>query len=230
MKPSFALLAVAGAVTNAHYLIPRASSGGVSATADWQFTRITENHYSNGPVTDVTSPQMTCYELNPGTPAPQTLPVRAGGTVKFTIAPNIYHPGPVNVYMAKAPSSAANFDGKGNVWFKIWGDAPKITSSSIEFPSNGVSEMEIPIPSCIANGEYLIRFEQTGLHSASSINGAQLYLSCTQVSVTGGTGTYSPSLMSFPGAYSATDPGLLINIYWPIPTSYTSPGGPALKC
>ena len=88
----------------------------------------------------------------------------------------------------------------------------------------------MPIPRCIANGDYLIRFEQTGLHSASNTNGAQLYISCTQLRVTGGTGSYSPNLLSFPGAYSPNDPGLLINIYWPIPTQYISPGGPAMKC
>lgn len=88
----------------------------------------------------------------------------------------------------------------------------------------------MPVPSCIANGEYLIRFEHIGLHSASAANGAQLYLSCAQVSVTGGSGSYSPSLMSFPGAYSAQDPGLLINIYYPVPTEYISPGGPVMQC
>lgn len=30
--------------------------------------------------------------------------------------------------------------------------------------------------------------------------------------------------MTLPGAYTNTDPGLLINIYYPIPTSYTYPG------
>lgn len=80
---------------------------------------------------------MTCYELNPGEPAPETLPVSAGGSVTFTIAPNIYHPGPVNVYMAKAPGLAEDFDGKGNVWFKIYGDEAEITADSIDWPNNG---------------------------------------------------------------------------------------------
>jgi hypothetical protein len=173
---------------------------------------------------------MSCYELSPGTPAPQTLPVQAGQSVTFTIAPNIYHAGPVNVYLAKAPGTAASFNPSGAVWFKIYGDSPTITSSSIKWPSDGQATITVPIPSCIANGEYLIRFEQIGLHSAGSQGGAQLYLSCSQISVSGGSGTASPSLLSFPGAYSPTDPGLLINIYWPIPQSYTNPGGPALRC
>ena len=44
--------------------------------------------------------------------------------------------------------------------------------------------------------------------------GAQFYISCAQVSVSGGSGSKSPSeLVSFPGASSPNDPGLLINIY-----------------
>ena len=82
---------------------------------------------------------MSCYELNPGTAAPQTLPVQAGQSVTFTIAPNIYHAGPVNVYLAKAPGTAASFNPSGPVWFKIYGDSPTITSSSIKWPSDGMS-------------------------------------------------------------------------------------------
>lgn len=46
-------------------------------------------------------------------------------------------------------------------------------------------------------------------------------LSCAQINVSGGSGSYNPSsLLSFPGAYSMSDPGLAINLYWPIPTEY----------
>lgn len=90
--------------------------------------------------------------------------------------------------------------------------------------------MQFEIPQCIADGQYLFRVEHIALHSASTLGGAQLYLSCAQLSVSGGTGTYQPNLMAFPGAYKATDPGLLINIYYPIPKNYTAPGGPPLVC
>ena len=94
----------------------------------------------------------------------------------------------------------------------------------------GKTALNFVIPKCIADGEYLFRIEHIGLHSAGSSGGAQLYISCAQLSITGGTATYKPDLMSFPGAYSASDPGLLINIYYPVPKSYTPPGGPALVC
>jgi hypothetical protein len=41
--------------------------------------------------------------------------------------------------------------------------------------------------------------------------------------VGGGSGSPSP-LVSFPGAYKASDPGIQINIYYPTPTAYQYPG------
>lgn len=40
----------------------------------------------------------------------------------------------------------------------------------------------------------------------------RFYMTCFQINVTGG-GSASPAGVSFPGAYSASDPGILINIY-----------------
>ena len=49
------------------------------------------------------------------------------------------------------------------------------------------------------------------LHGASSYPGAQFYMECAQINVTGG-GSASPATVSFPGAYSGTDPGVLVNV------------------
>lgn len=74
--------------------------------------------------------------------------------------------------------------------------------------------------------------EHIALHSAGTVGGAQLYIACAQLNVTGGTGTINTSgkLVSFPGAYNATDPGLLFNLYYPVPTSYTNPGPAVATC
>jgi hypothetical protein len=79
-----------------------------------------------------------------------------------------------------------------------------------------VTSWNFTIPAEVPSGDYLVRFEHIGLHVASTVNGAQFYISCSQVSVTGGgSGTPSP-LVAFPGAYTPTDPGLLIDIYYPV--------------
>jgi Auxiliary Activity family 9 (formerly GH61) len=78
------------------------------------------------------------------------------------------------------------------------------------------ASVNFTIPAAVPSGNYLIRFEHIGLHVASTVNGAQFYISCAQISITGGgNGTPSP-LVAFPGAYSPTDPGLLIDIYYPV--------------
>ncbi|KAL2256973.1 hypothetical protein VTK26DRAFT_828 [Humicola hyalothermophila] len=228
---TLALLAAAG--VNAHYTFPRISVNG-QLSGEWESVRITSNHYSHGPVQDVNSEDMTCYQLEPGTGAPKTVSVQAGGTVSFTVDTSIGHPGPLHFYMAKVPSgqTAATFDGKGAVWFKIYEDGPSgLGTDKITWPSEGKTTVDVQIPACIADGEYLLRVEHIALHSASSVGGAQLYIACAQLNVSGGTGTLNTgNLVSFPGAYSPTDPGILFQLYWPIPTSYENPGPAPVSC
>jgi hypothetical protein len=104
---------------------------------------MTENRYSHGPVTDVGSEAMTCYEINPGsTSAAKTLAVTAGSTISFTVDTSVGHPGPLHFYMAKVPAgqTAATFNGKGAVWFKIYQDGPTgLGTGSLKWPSDGMS-------------------------------------------------------------------------------------------
>lgn len=90
--------------------------------------------------------------------------------------------------------------------------------------------VSVPIPDCIEDGEYLLRAEHIALHQAQSVGGAQFYLSCAQVSISGGSGSASPELVSIPGVYDASDPGLQVNIYYPVPTNYQPPGPDPLQC
>ena len=62
------------------------------------------------------------------------------------------------------------------------------------------------------------------------MGGAQFYVSCAQLTVTGGGSTDPPAKVSFPGAYSPTDPGIQININYPVPTSYQNPGPEVFSC
>ena len=48
-------------------------------------------------------------------------------------------------------------------------------------------------------------------------------MECAQINITGGSGSKSPATVSFPGAYSGTDPGIKINIYQTL-QNYTIPG------
>ncbi|KAI1352860.1 glycosyl hydrolase family 61-domain-containing protein [Xylaria sp. FL0043] len=211
-------------VAQAHYTFPGLIYNGVTE-ADWTFVRETTNHYSHGPVQDVTDSQIRCYELVPGSNGAGTKNVNAGDKVGFRVDPSIQHPGPMQFYMAKAPSGATaeTFNGDGNVWFKIYEEHPTVTSTGLVWASSGLTTVDVTIPSCLAPGYYLLRAEHIALHSAGSTGGAQFYQACAQLYVSG-SGTKTFSGVAIPGAYSATDPGILINLYWPIPTSYTNPG------
>ncbi|KAH6899217.1 glycoside hydrolase [Coprinopsis sp. MPI-PUGE-AT-0042] len=225
MKLQAAILASVAAVASAHYTFPALVANG-QTTAAWQYVRKTNNFNSRGPVTDVKSQDFRCYNSETGATA-QTMTVSAGSRIGIATDGAVSHPSTTNVYMAKAPSGVdvASWDGSGQVWFKVH-EIPATTNggSSISFPSDGMKAIEFTLPSSLPSGQYLVRVENIALHSASSYGGAQFYLSCAQINVTGG-GSGSPGpLVAFPGAYTGNEPGIMINIYYPIPTSYTMPG------
>ncbi|KAI0526664.1 glycoside hydrolase [Xylaria bambusicola] len=223
MKVAGVLAFFIGVQAAPHYTFPK-----LVGTSDWSSVRQTANFQSNGPVTDVNSDAIRCYQRAGG--APDITKVNAGGQINWQVAPNIYHPGALSAYMAKVPSgqTAATWDGKGAVWFKVYQDMPSASGGQYNWPSNGKSQIAFTIPQCLANGDYLFRIEHVALHSASSTNGAQFYISCAQITVSGGSGSKTPSnLVSFPGAYKSSDPGLLINIYNNGGRTY-QPAGPSV--
>ncbi|KAL3421737.1 fungal cellulose binding domain-containing protein [Phlyctema vagabunda] len=211
-------------LTTAHYTLPSLIYGGATTPA-WTNVRQWTGYYTNNPVTDVTSLDIRC-NVGASTVAASTLNVVAGQPLGFSVAPDIYHAGPALVYLAKVPTGkdAATWDGSGAVWFKIYQIGPQFGGSALVWPTDSATSINFTIPKNLPNGQYLVRGEHIGLHTASSAGAAQFYISCGQINVTGGgSGTPGP-LVSFPGAYKATDPGLMINIYYPVPTSYTFPG------
>lgn len=91
------------------------------------------------------------------------------------------------------------------------------------------SNYKYTIPKCLKAGYYLVRHETIALHSAYEYPGAQWYPSCHQIQVTGsGTSTGPSSKVSFPGAYKATDPGIVYDSYKA--QTYTIPGPALFTC
>lgn len=166
---------------------------------------------------------------NGGNQGAKTMNIAAGGTITFQAAPNIFHPGPLSGWMAKANGSVESWDGSGAVWFKIYQETPQIGPGGMTWSSQNKASVSFTIPKCISDGEYLFRIEHNALHGASNAGGAQFYISCAQIRVTGGTGTKTPTgLVSFPGAYKANDPGIMVNIY--TSRSYRPAGPPVFTC
>lgn len=133
------------------------------------------------------------------------------------------------VYLSKV-SDASTADGSSG-WFKIyqnsWAKNPAGRVGDDDFW--GVKDLNkccgkanVVIPADIPSGDYLLRAEVIALHASGSSGGAQLYMTCYQISVTGG-GSANPPTVTFPGAYKASDPGILVNIHGSMST-YIAPG------
>ncbi|KAG4413797.1 hypothetical protein IFR04_013069 [Cadophora malorum] len=222
----FTAISALASVAHAHYVFPSLIANG-AATGEWTNVRQWTGYYSNGPVTDVNSLSIRC-NVDASTKSAKTLTIAAGSTLGFSAKASISHPGLMQFYMAKVPAgkTADTWDGSGSVWFKVFNDMPGL-GASMTWPTQGKTSASFTLPKSLPNGEYLVRAEHIALHSAGSAGGAQFYISCAQINVTGGgSGTPGP-LVAFPGAYKSTDPGIMLNIYYPIPKSYTPPGPPA---
>ncbi|KAI0076613.1 hypothetical protein K474DRAFT_1772430 [Panus rudis PR-1116 ss-1] len=190
---------------------------------------------SNSPVTSVTTPDLAC-NVGGTTPAASTISVPAGGKVTVemhqqpgdrtctTEAIGGNHDGPVLVYLAKVDDAATAVGSEAN-WFKV-AELGLVSPDywATDVLNDNCGKFDVTIPSDIAPGNYLLRAEVIALHVAGSIGGAQFYMSCFQINVTGG-GNASPPTVKLPGAYSATDPGILFNLYGSY-TTYTIPGPP----
>jgi len=131
------------------------------------------------------------------------------------------HKGPLMVYLAKSDS------GSGAVWFKIYQDGYSNGQWAVDRLIANRGRVDVTIPSDIAPGNYLLRGEIIALHSANGLNGAQPYVGCVELTISG-SGSATPSAVSIPGAYSPTDPGILFNLYTTI-TSYPIPGPAVYK-
>jgi hypothetical protein len=109
--------------------------------AQWEYSRITANHYSSAPVPGVNSSELLCYQLAPGDQGTSTYSVAAGGTLTYGSSPAVYHPGPLFAYMAKVPegTTAAEFTGEGAVWFKIYEDQAENGGYELSWPNMSAS-------------------------------------------------------------------------------------------
>lgn len=144
--------------------------------------------------------------------------------------PQPHHLQPKKLTINKRPNST-------DAWFKIAesgmeaynGGGASDTWAVDPLMVAGNAGYTYTIPSCLADGFYLVRHEIIAVFVASSYPGAQLYPGCHQLNVTGGSGSTVPTdgLVAFPGAYAGSDPG----ITWDSSsTTYPIPGPTVLTC
>ncbi|KAH9858689.1 glycosyl hydrolase family 61-domain-containing protein [Lenzites betulinus] len=207
---ALALAFVAPSAVNAHGYIHNYEIDGKNYSGWLPFTdpylspipsRIERNIPDDGPVLDVTSPDLACNKGGE-TGAKSVAPVTAGSQITFDWQEwPADHLGPVSTYMAACNGDCVSFDATKAKWFKIdaAGYNDKVWAST-QLIDNGF-KWTSTIPSELKAGEYLVRHEIVALHDAGQ---PQFYPSCAQVKVSG-SGTQVPSgasLVSIPGLYT----------------------------
>ncbi|KAF2743634.1 lytic polysaccharide monooxygenase [Sporormia fimetaria CBS 119925] len=220
-------LLLLASTTSAHYTFPRLVVNGAAEEKDWSATRQTKNANSKQGIENPTVGDIRCYSSSN---AANIMSVPAGATVHYISTQQVNHPGPTQFYLAKVPAgqSAKNWDGSGAVWFKISTTMPSVDrNKQMTWP--GQNEYKTPnatIPAATPSGEYLLRVEHIALHMASQPNKAQFYLSCTQVQIMGGGNGNPGPLVSLPGAYKSSDPGIQVDLnrIMNAPETYQPPG------
>jgi hypothetical protein len=184
-----------------------------------------------GPVKGATNPDINCglsaqlasqvVSANPGSSMEFYWGNPSGGNWPHQV-------GPLMTYMASCDTSTCDkFNGSTAKWFKIDQIGKKSDGNTWyqQDVANG-GPVSLTLPTQVKAGDYLVRHEIISLQNAVASGGAEFYPSCTQIRV-GGSQTGTPNqTVSFPGAYSDTDPGILDpNVYSP-GSPYIFPGPP----
>jgi len=142
-----------------------------------------------------------------------------------------HNTGPLMTYMAACEGTCDKFDATTAKWFKIDETGRSSNGDWVQQDIMNGKTYSTTVPENLKSGQYLVRHEIIALHLAQSKGGAEFYPSCSQLNVQGsGTGVPSASdLVSFPGAYSDTDPGILVKNAYDAKAKYSFPGPAVVK-
>ncbi|KAG9103175.1 hypothetical protein FRC06_011875 [Ceratobasidium sp. 370] len=227
----------------AHGIVTRVQVGGITYNGLKPGSTVPNNSPIRGvtdqsPLKDLQSNDMICgMGATPGTVVASAKPgdnlVYTWGNVVAEDGHWIHDTGPMMTYMAQVPTgkTADTFDGVGAKWFKT-GQVGKKNNKWVQASLMTGATFTTQIPETLADGDYLVRHEIIALHNAGSKNGAEFYPSCLQLRIQNSNAgkaivTASPTV-SFPGAYTATDPGILVDVFSQAAdgSEYKFPAGP----
>ncbi|EAU34150.1 conserved hypothetical protein [Aspergillus terreus NIH2624] len=227
-SPSLLLLASVAPLVSGHYVFSKFLVDG-SVSQDFEYIRRNSNGYMPTLAGDILSNDFRCNQGSMDSAASTKVYTVAPGTeIGFGLAygASMKHPGPLQVYMSKAPGDVKEYDGSGD-WFKVYqeGVCSDISDGLVDtdWCTWGKDTVKFKIPSDMPPGQYLVRVEHIGLHRGFSGN-SEFYFTCAQIEVTGsGTGTPA-EVAKIPGIYKPDDANIHFNIYYPTPTAYDLPG------
>ncbi|KAL2109391.1 hypothetical protein VUR80DRAFT_2523 [Thermomyces stellatus] len=210
---------------SAHYIFQQISVGGTQYDV-WEGIREHTNY--NSPVTDLSSSDLICNKDATSGAGTEVIPAKVGDEVVFTLDTAVYHQGPISIFMSKAPGSVQEYDGSDG-WRKLKDWGPEIAGQGqTSWPME--QSYSFTLPDCLPDGEYLLRIQSLGIHNPYPAGIPQFYISCAQLSITGGSGDSWEQPVQIPGVFKETDPGYTANIYDPNFTEYVVPGGEVMPC
>ncbi|KAF6749298.1 glycosyl hydrolase family 61-domain-containing protein [Ephemerocybe angulata] len=184
---------------------------------------------SYNPILTTSDATFACNNNGQASSGQLNAPVKPGSTITAKWGQWTHAEGPVIVYMAKCPGACSSANSGQLDWFKI--SELGLISGTLAKGSWGNGQImaklayDVKIPN-LPDGEYMIRHELLALHQA---NTPQFYPECAQLTLTGGSGSLPGTgyTVKFPGGYTMSDPGVLVDIYSasaPSITTYKVPG------
>ncbi|KAK6824769.1 carbohydrate-binding module family 1 protein [Apiospora arundinis] len=187
---------------------------------------------SNSPVTDISSNDIVCNVNGAKVPSGvATVAAKEGSTIKVQWDQST-HPGPITHMLYGPVDDASQATGIGAGWIKIDEQDYVDGKWANEIMSAVNMTHTFTLPKGLASGEYLLRSEMLALHAAQTVGGAQFYIGCAQLKITGTGSTNCSPKITLPGAYKASDSNIYIpNFYNGFNAqSYKAPGGPVATC
>ncbi|TFK65942.1 hypothetical protein BDN72DRAFT_844925 [Pluteus cervinus] len=235
MKTSLFAPLLAAAYASAHGFVPRITIDGQTYQGDSiggpNTPSVIRQVTAQDPIYGATNANINCG--NGATIAANSANANPGSQINFFWTAEDggnwpHDTGPMLTYMASCGDApCSQFDSTTAKWFKIQEVGRRADGLWTQKDVMGGAPANITLPSNIAPGNYLVRHEIIALHLATTPEKAEFYESCSQLVIGGnGNGTPSPDeLVSLPGAYSDTDPGILVDAYDPT-VNYVFPGPP----
>ncbi|SPO07153.1 related to cellulose binding protein CEL1 [Cephalotrichum gorgonifer] len=220
-------LGVAAALTllageaSAHYIFQQISVAGKQYGI---FEGVRKHTNGNSPVIDLSSSDLACNKGAIASTDTIVLDAKAGDEIVFSLDTAVYHQGPLSIHMSRAPGSVQGYDGSDG-WRKLYDIGPSFTGGQATWPLS--QKYSWKLPTCLPDGEYLLRIQNLGIHNPYPAGIPQFYISCAQLKITGGSGSADSweQPLQIPGVFKESDPGYTANIYDPNFKSYVVPGG-----
>ncbi|KAJ7186547.1 glycosyl hydrolase family 61-domain-containing protein [Mycena filopes] len=192
---------------------------------------------STSPVlaSNLSSPDLACGP--DARHASLTATAAAGDTIQLFLASTeapafawFHNVGPLLTYLTDCGESCTDLDATQAKWFKIDQQAKDPGGEWMQalLYNNNKAFASVVLPSNLKPGNYILRHEIIALQNGKTLGEAELYPSCSHLTVTG-TGTGAPTadeLVLIRNAYKATDPGIKVDVYTDPSKPYKFPGPP----